>query len=144
MDNLGIPAERLIAETNERILYADEIGYRPFTDEQIKLFAQCAEAAYANDLWWRDDLNEVARDLIIGSLSQQWDSPSAIAKQLKLIAKNPDRFFDRIDRDRVGVFNEPLAASLRHGTRWTDNQLLDAARHRDEFLRGVDNILKPR
>lgn len=120
------------------MLYPSDISYTTFSDAQVRLFAKCAEAEYKDDLPWRKELDEAARDLIIGNLSQQWDSPSAILKKLKLIAKNPDRFFGLIAKNDADAMSDPVATALRHGTGWTDEQLLDAAKHRDEFLQGVE------
>lgn len=119
------------------MLYPSDINYVPFSDEQIEGFARCADIEYASDLWWRDDLNDAARDLIIGHFSQKWDSPSEIVKALTSIAKNPHRFFEQLGSGRAGAIPDPVATALRHGTGWTDEQLLDAANRRDEFLRGV-------
>lgn len=123
------------------MLYPSDINYAPFTDAQIAAFAQFAGIEYAGDLRWRDDLDDAARELIIGHFSQQWASPSAIIKELRLIAKNPDRFFKRITRgadDHRDAFVDSVDTSLRHGTGWTDDQLIDAVHHRAEFVAGIE------
>lgn len=119
------------------MLYPSDINYVRFSDTQVSLFAQHAESECGVNPWWREDLDEAARDLIIGHITQQWDSPSAIIKKLKSITKNPGRFFDQLDSGGAGAISDPVATALRHGTGWTDEQLLDAANHRDEFLQGV-------
>ncbi|MFA7268725.1 MAG: hypothetical protein WC073_05225 [Sterolibacterium sp.] len=123
------------------MIYPSDIDYRPFSDEQVENFAKCAGLEYANDRWWRSELDEAARDLVIGHFSQQWSSPSDITKALKRIASNPDSFFMELARSGAGAMTDPVATSLRHGTGWTDDQLLDAANHRDEFIAGVGKEL---
>lgn len=123
------------------MLYPSAIDYVRFSDTQVSLFAQHAKSECGGNPWWREDLDEAARDLIIGCFAQTWACPSAIINELKLIAKNPDRFFKRITRgagDHRDAFVDSVDTSLRHGTGWTDNQLLDAANRRDEFLSGVE------
>ncbi len=119
-----------------------EVEYQPFTDEQIKSFAEAAGKEFANpDDSWRHDLNEAVRDLLSESALKDWPTPSAMRKQLAAVGRNPDKFIDQLEND-AEFRGSSVAIAILHGARWHPAQLARAGEYRDQFIAGVKREIK--
>lgn len=119
------------------VILPSEVEYQPFTDDQIASFAEEAKFEYANpDQYWRADLDDAAKELLIEYASNDWPTPSSLRKRLFAANNNPDEFIQRLANE--AEFREsPEATAILHGTRWRPDQLARAGEYRDQFITGV-------